>query len=258
MSNPAECTIADWRKFKAAEQKAATKTVHDFVAAAANRDWSAFRTAFLECDVKGTLARAFRAVGRLGLIPSPLNTDMVEWWRRDGDSLRSSVMDDRALVAGLRALMPRYEGADVVLYRGQNDPGPRRRNLGLCWSAKQAVADEFARGRLPMLQGGSCVIQAFAPAEAILFALSPHFQQDEYGEAEYVVDPRRLRQVRVISRYSKISMDDIDVSGVVFIAENGGGAAVRLANPGADHADKFGYASAAGLTVHPPAGEDDE
>ena len=50
----------------------------------------------------------------------------------------------------------------------------------------------------------------------------------------------------------------IDAAGVVFIAENGGGAAVRLANPGADHADKFGYASAAGLTVHPPAGEDDE
>jgi hypothetical protein len=54
--------------------------------------------------------------------------------------------------------------------------------------------------------GGSVVVVTDAPAEAIICA--PALLGDDYGEEEFIVDRRRLRSVRVVTRHPQISIDE--------------------------------------------------
>jgi hypothetical protein len=60
-----------------------------------------------------------------------------------GDSLRNQVDKDLALADGLRALLPRYNGPAITLYRGETAWNRQRRTYGLSWSA--SLARGFAK-----------------------------------------------------------------------------------------------------------------
>jgi hypothetical protein len=56
--------------------------------------------------------------------------------------------------------------------------------------------------------GGSVLLEAFAPREAIVCA--PGLLDDRYGEQEYVVDRRLLKAITVIERFSQMTINELD------------------------------------------------
>jgi hypothetical protein len=84
-----------------------------------------------------------------------------------GDSLRNQVDKDLALADGLRALLPRYNGPAITLYRGKTAWNRQRRTYGLSWSASLDVARSFAESSLfRQSTGGSVLLETLAPPEA--------------------------------------------------------------------------------------------
>jgi hypothetical protein len=126
---------------------------------------------------------------------------LLHTWRWHGDHLRSEVNDDLVLTAALRVLLPRYTGPGLTLYRGDSALNRRRRTYGLSWSASVVTAANFARGPWRSFTGGSVLLRAPVPPEAIVCATALH--GDEHDEAEYLVDRRYLRRVDVIKRYGE-------------------------------------------------------
>jgi hypothetical protein len=71
---------------------------------------------------------------------------------------------------------------------------------GAAWSASMDVALSYAAtGMWRTSDGGSVLLEAFAPREAIVCA--PGLLDDRYGEQEYVVDRRLLKAITVIERF---------------------------------------------------------
>jgi len=60
------------------------------------------------------------------------------------------------------------------------------------------VARAFAESRRGMYRGGSVLLEAYAPPEAIISA--PALFSDRYDEAEYIVDRRKLKGVKLLER----------------------------------------------------------
>jgi hypothetical protein len=131
--------------------------------------------------------------------PEKLRRLFLVGYIRKGDHIRQEVDDDLILIDGLRNLLPRYTGPGTILYRSEGALNRSRRTYGLAWSASKRVARDHARRDWQATKGGSVLLQAYAPKEAIICA--PHLLNDRYAEQEYVVDRRRLTDVRVIERF---------------------------------------------------------
>ena len=119
---------------------------------------------------------------------------------RYGDGWRSKVNDDLLVVDVLRCLLPPYKGPGLTLYRGDSAFNRRRRTYGMSWSASRSVAADFAQRNRRLYSDGSVLLEAEAPPDAIVFA--PALHVNDYAEDEYVVDRRRLRNVRVLERFT--------------------------------------------------------
>jgi hypothetical protein len=65
-----------------------------------------------------------------------------------------------------------------------------------------------ATGMWRTSDGGSVLLEAFAPREAIVCA--PGLLDDRYGEQEYVVDRRLLKAITVIERFSQMTINELD------------------------------------------------
>jgi len=120
-----------------------------------------------------------------------------------GHHVREKLDDDRLLVSSLRQLLPEFAGAassqGIVLYRGENFDRYQEGRVGLCWSSKRSVAEMFGGGLNAMVGEGGVLLQAYAPAHAVLAGPNPHSRW--LGEEEYLLDPRMLRDVEVVARY---------------------------------------------------------
>lgn len=77
-------------------------------------------------------------------------------------------------------------------------PNRSRRTYGLAWTPRVDVARVFAESRREMYQGGSVLLEAYAPPEAIISA--PALFTNRYDETEYLVDRRKLKSVKVLER----------------------------------------------------------
>jgi hypothetical protein len=110
--------------------------------------------------------------------------------------------NDAAFFAGLRVLLPPYEGPPVMLYRGQLAEDP----LGVSWSCDYVQALKFALyGAAPIPAGTDLTkpIKGLTPRNGIIVRATPHPDQiisaiclhDKYTgcQGEYVLDPRWLR-----------------------------------------------------------------
>jgi hypothetical protein len=82
----------------------------------------------------------------------------------------------------------------------------RCRRYGFAWTASREVAWRFANGMYRMYEGGTVLMETQAPVDAIIS--SPTHHGDAYGEAEYLVDRRHLKGVRVLERYPQLSLDE--------------------------------------------------
>ena len=82
----------------------------------------------------------------------------------------------------------------------------QRRTYGVSWTESIEVARQYAeRGLWRTFKGGSVLLEAMAPPEAIVCA--PAMFEDPYAEQEYVVDRRRLTGVKVVQRFSQLGAD---------------------------------------------------
>src|SRR4051794_31502123 len=125
---------------------------------------------------------------------------MLDQWIRHGEAVRDGVNDDRLLIAGLRALLPQYEGPSIALFRGETMWNHRRRSYGVSWSAEEAVADCFAQGDCRAVEGGSVLLRVMAPPDAIICDTRIFPQHRDY-EAEVIVDRRLLRGLTILRPY---------------------------------------------------------
>lgn len=179
-----------------AEMKAERDAVRAFKEATVSGDLAKFADAFEAVDRRMVFARAFRGLDGVSA-PEELRHGFMGIWERDGDSLRCE-SDDLSLMVGLRALLPTYTGPGLKLYRGEGWSNRCRRTYGLSWTPRLDVARAFAESRRSMYQGGSVLVEAYAPPEAIISA--PALFSDRYDESEYVVDRRKLKGVKVLER----------------------------------------------------------
>jgi hypothetical protein len=141
---------------------------------------------------------ALRLLRRSGKAVHPaVQTHLAQTWQRMADTWRSSINDDRLLLDTLRLLLPTYSGPAIVVYRGDASASERDGRYGLCWSGDKEVARQHAENDWwRECEGGSVLVEAYAPTEAVIHIL------EDRTEDEYVIDRRRLRDIRVLERFS--------------------------------------------------------
>ena len=161
-----------------------------------------------ELNRNGGCRKAYRLVARRlkGAAVGPeVARHFLDLWLNDSYPLLDDVGDDAIVGDVLRVVLPRYTGPSLTLYRGDSAFNRRRGSYGFSWSANVEVAEQFAAGIWRMSEGGSVLLQADAPAEAIICA--PALFANDYDELEYIVDRRQLRSVQVLKRYCQLPQE---------------------------------------------------
>jgi hypothetical protein len=113
-------------------------------------------------------------------------------WHVSHHYIRELVDDDELLMDMLWTWLPRYEGPDQLLYRGENIDRLECERIGTAWSDKVETAQMFAQGWNAMGKGG-VIMETMAPADAIIAGPSAH--SIWLGEHEFTVDWRRLSTI---------------------------------------------------------------
>lgn len=120
-------------------------------------------------------------------------------WVTHGGRIREEIGDNRLLVQLLRAVLPRYEGPSLTLYRGESAERFHDGSIGLCWSSQRHTAEMFGRGLNAYYPGGGVLLSATVDATAILSGPGKHSRW--LGEAEHTIDPHKLTDLEVLLRY---------------------------------------------------------
>ena len=178
--------------------------LRDFTTALTKDDLALLRDVLQQIEARGLWRRAMLSAARLAPLSAVMQQRFLSIWLSNGDHIRQEIMDDGVLVNGLRVLLPAYDGPGRTLYRGDSFYNRRRRTYGLSWSSERDCGESFARGVWQTFDGGSVLLCTDAPAASIVCA--PHLLGDDYGEAEYLIDRRRLRTVRLLKRYPQRSV----------------------------------------------------
>jgi hypothetical protein len=98
------------------------------------------------------------------------------------------------VIAAFRHLLPPYSGPSLRLYRGELTSKHEMRDYGFSWTTSMEVAQVFADRRINVDNEPGILLEAAAPAEAIIAGPAP----SPTLEYEYIVDPRELKGIRVI------------------------------------------------------------
>lgn len=121
-------------------------------------------------------------------------------WHTSHHYIRALVDDDALLMDMLWVWLPRYEGPELVLYRGENIDRLERASLGTAWTNTEDTAQVFASG-LNAVGSGGVILQARVPVDAIIAGPSEHSRY--LGEHEYTIDSRRLGAVLQLRRFPR-------------------------------------------------------
>ncbi|MDO8887000.1 MAG: hypothetical protein Q7V16_00290 [Hydrogenophaga sp.] len=113
--------------------------------------------------------------------------------------LRELVDDDDLLIPMLRVWLPRYDGPELILYRGENIDRFEAGRIGTAWSDKQETASMFAQGLNAVGKGG-VILRTLAPVTAIIAGPSKHSAQ-WLGESEFTLDPGKLGDITATARF---------------------------------------------------------
>jgi hypothetical protein len=103
--------------------------------------------------------------------------------------LRQLVDDDDLLLDLIWVWLPRYQGSELTLYRGENIDRFESGKLGSAWSNKQETAKMFAR-ELNNVSKGGVILRATVPSSLIIAGPSEH--SFKMNECEFSVDTRKL------------------------------------------------------------------
>ena len=180
------------------------EAVRDVARAVATDDLELLRSAFERLHQYALWPDAMRALRRAGARASPrMQREFLEIYSVHGIGVNRGLLSVADAVGALRLLLPPYEGPSMDLYRGDAAWTYRNHKYGLNWTPDREVAE----GRAYIWQlhpGGAVLLQADAPKGAIISA--PCLLEDAPAlakvEAEYIVDHRKLRNVRVIKIFA--------------------------------------------------------
>ena len=112
--------------------------------------------------------------------------------------LRELVDDDSLLIDMLWVWLPRYQGPDLVLYRGENIDRFEAGRIGTAWTNKQETAEMFAGG-LNACGTGGVVLHVAAPSATIIAGPSKHSVY--LGENEFTIDIRKASGFETVVRF---------------------------------------------------------
>jgi hypothetical protein len=185
-------------------RRAEGAVLRDFMTALTQGDLTLLSAATRQIDDHYLWRGAMLAAARLARPSARVQKCFLKGWLAHGDHIRLETGDDGVLVDGLRVLLPAYDGPGLTLYRGDAFRYRCRRTYRLSWSSQRDCGEGFAQDLWQTFEGGSVLLCTDAPAASIFCA--PHLLGDDYGEAEYLVDRRRLRTVRVLQRYPQRSL----------------------------------------------------
>ena len=138
-----------------------------------------------------------RALTRLPPSSEQLADRFHTHWHVSHHYLRELVDDDNLLIDMLWVWLPRYQGPDLVLYRGENIDRFEAGRIGTAWTDTQKTAEMFAGG-LNAVDKGGVVLRVAVPAAKIIAGPSKHSLY--LGENEFTVDVRRFGQIETITR----------------------------------------------------------
>jgi hypothetical protein len=187
----------DWHLEQMQELKIDKTLVRATFSAAQAGDVKGLIAALTQCKLRGTLAHAFRKIGHLRAVDPSIYSCVASWWQANGYDVGSAKSNDRALVRGLRVLLPPYIGPEVRVFRGQQFPKLPLRNIGMCWTNSVSTAERDANDFCQSSVGESVILEAIAKPSAVILAISGRHDGNQYGEAEYIVDPTLLENIRV-------------------------------------------------------------
>lgn len=120
-------------------------------------------------------------------------------WHVGHHHIRALVDDDDLLMDMLWKWLPRYNGSELLLYRGENLDRFELGRIGTAWSDKESVAKVFASGLNAEGRGG-LILETTGTANSIIAGPSAHsIYLQEY---EYTIDRRRLSTISVKSHFS--------------------------------------------------------
>ncbi|WP_449414434.1 hypothetical protein [Pandoraea soli] len=120
-------------------------------------------------------------------------------WVTYAGRIREEIGDDKLLVRLLLAVLPRYEGPSLTLYRGESTERFNAGRIGLCWSSQRRTAEMFGSGLNAYYSGGGVLLSANVDAMAIISGPGKHSRW--LGEEEYTIDPCALTGLEVLQRY---------------------------------------------------------
>ncbi|KWV70550.1 hypothetical protein [Pseudomonas fluorescens] len=120
-------------------------------------------------------------------------------WHVGHHHIRALVDDDDLLMDMLWKWLPRYNGSELLLYRGENLDRFELGRIGTAWSDKESVAKVFASGLNAEGRGG-VILETTGTANSIIAGPSAHsIYLQEY---EYTIDRRRLSTISVKCHFS--------------------------------------------------------
>lgn len=180
--------------------------VREFIDSIRANDLERFSECLEPLESRGMWCGAMRAVSSEPNVSREFRDGFLRLWIRSGDHIRQEIGDDLILASGLRALLPPYDGPGLRLYRGEGASNRSRRTYGLSWTSDCDIAAAFAQGLVQTSHGGSVLLSATAPREAIICA--PALLNDRYQETEYLVGRRLLKNVKVLQRYPQITIEE--------------------------------------------------
>jgi hypothetical protein len=180
------------------------EAVRDGVRAVATDDLELLYSAFRRLDQHLLWSNAMRALRQAGTPASArMQREFLEIYSAHGIGENRGLLSDADAAAALRLLLPPYKGPSMQLYRGDAAWTYQNRNYGLNWTSDRDVAERHAHS-WQLHPGGGVLLQADAPKRAIISA--PRILEDApalaKAEAQYIVDRRKLRNVRAIEKFA--------------------------------------------------------
>jgi hypothetical protein len=175
-------------------------STHDLVEAILSSDHEATRKIIFEIDDrKGKwdyfITRLLDGV----LVTDEAKNQFHSVWIELGRRIRDQVGDDKTLALLLGALLPKYRGETIRLYRGENSERYEAGRIGFCWTPRIDKAEMFGSGLNAYHGDGGILLTTIADQSSIL--AGPNAHSIHLGEHEHTVDPFSLRNIEVLSTY---------------------------------------------------------
>jgi len=123
-------------------------------------------------------------------------------WIELGARIRNQIGDDKALAQMLSALLPKYRGEKIRLFRGENSERYEAGRIGFCWTPRVDKAEMFGRGLNAYYGDGGILLAIIADRSSII--AGPNAHSIYLDEHEHTVDPFSISDIEILKTYPRL------------------------------------------------------